>query len=231
MISEFEFRSNLGEVRERLEQACERSGRRFDEVTLMAVTKTHPVTAAEYAFGAGLTHVGENRVQELADKRPLLRSGLQWELIGPLQSNKARQAVLHADRIQTVDRLKIVRVLDRICTEEARAVLPVLLQVNTAEDPAKHGCAEADALQVAEAIWASPHLRLEGLMTIGELTEEEGMARRTFSRLRLLRDRLEGAAGLPLPVLSMGMTADLEWAVEEGSTLIRVGSALFGERG
>ncbi|MEY2999902.1 MAG: hypothetical protein RL648_116, partial [Verrucomicrobiota bacterium] len=114
--------------------------------------------------------------------------------------------------------------------EVGRGRLPVLLQVNTAADPAKHGSEEADAGRLADLILASDHLELEGLMTIGELTNEEGRVRRTFVRLRELRERLRAQTGLPLPVLSMGMTGDLEWAIEEGSTLVRVGSALFGER-
>jgi pyridoxal phosphate enzyme (YggS family) len=230
MISKSEFEVNLKRVLERMAAGCGRCGRDIGEVELMAVTKTHPVEAAAYAVGAGLEAVGENRVQELATKRPQLDLPLRWELIGPLQSNKARLAVEVADRIQTLDREKIIRVLDRQCGEVGRGRLPVLLQVNTAADPAKHGSEEADAGRLADLILASDHLELEGLMTIGELTNEEGRVRRTFVRLRELRERLRAQTGLPLPVLSMGMTGDLEWAIEEGSTLVRVGSALFGER-
>lgn len=230
MIGTAEFRENLGRVRERMAAGCARSGRGLEEVTLMAVTKTLPVEAAELAAAAGLAHVGENRVQELSQKRPLCTASLKWELIGPLQSNKARVAVEVADRIQTLDREKIILALDRHCGEIGREYLPVLLQVNTAADPAKHGCEEAEAAGLAELIVGSRHLRLEGLMTIGELTDEEARVRRTFVRLRELRDRLRAETGQPLAVLSMGMTGDLEWAIEEGSTLIRVGSALFGER-
>lgn len=230
MIELIEFEENLLRVRERMAAGCERSGRVLEEVTLMAVTKTLPALAAEYAAQAGLGHVGENRVQELAQKRPLCTALVKWELIGPLQSNKARVAVEVADRIQTLDREKIIGAVDRHCEEAGRACLPVLLQVNTAADPAKHGCEEAEAAHLAELIVGSRHLRLEGLMTIGELTTEEGRVRRTFVRLRELRDRLRAETGLPLPVLSMGMTGDLEWAIEEGSTLVRVGSALYGAR-
>lgn len=198
----------------------------------MAVTKTHPAEMADWALDAGLKHIGENRVQEAAGKIPEVKNKTgYWELIGPLQSNKARVAVNAFSRIQTVDRIKLVNVLDRICGEEGRAELPVLLQANVGEDPSKHGCTTDMAKALAEAILGSQHLKLEGLMTIGEFTDEEVRVRRTFSRLRELRDTLQDELGASLPVLSMGMTGDLEWAIEEGSTLIRVGTALFGERG
>ena len=196
----------------------------------MAVTKTHPPMAAEWALEAGLRHLGENRVQELAGKRPEVQNpdGF-WELIGPLQSNKAKIAVESADRIQSVDRVKIVNALNRHAGEAGKR-LPVLMQVNVGEDPAKHGCDPEAAPALLEAILEAPHLQIDGLMTIGELTNDETRIRTTFRRLRELRDRLGRDSGRPLPVLSMGMTADLEWAIEEGSTLIRVGTALFGTR-
>ncbi|MFO7724119.1 MAG: YggS family pyridoxal phosphate-dependent enzyme [Oceanipulchritudo sp.] len=197
----------------------------------MAVTKRHPVEAAEWALEGGLRHLGENRVQELAEKRPKTADKRgQWELIGPLQRNKARLAIQHADRIQTVERIKLVRALDRICGEEGRERLPVLMQVNVSGDPAKSGCDPEGAGDLLRAITGSAHLELEGLMTIGELTDDRERIRATFRELRELRDRLSGETGLALPVLSMGMTGDLEIAIEEGSTLIRVGTALFGER-
>mgnify|MGYP000011442437 CR=1 FL=1 len=227
-----QFLIQLNQIRERINNACERSGRNIDEVSLMAVTKTHPAEAVDWAVEGGLTQIGENRVQEGASKRPLTRlPGALWELIGPLQSNKARLAVGTFDRIQTVDRLKLVKVLDRICAEEGKTGYPVLMQVNVGEDPAKHGCARSDAQSLAEAILKSDHLKLDGLMTIGALSDDEPIVRATFSSLRNLRDDLEAALGCRLPELSMGMTGDLEWAIEEGSTLIRVGTALYGDRG
>lgn len=196
----------------------------------MAVTKTNPPTAADWALAAGLRHIGENRVQEMAGKRPeVSHQGGFWELIGPLQSNKAKLAVEWADRVQTVDRVKIVNALNRHAGEAGKR-LPVLMQVNVGEDPAKHGCDRKAAPALLEAILEAPHLQLDGLMTIGELTDDEKRIRTTFSRLRELRDRLSRDSGHSLPVLSMGMTADLDWAIEEGSTLIRVGTALFGAR-
>ncbi len=231
MHSHEQFLSALESVRQRINAACSRSNRSPDEVKLMAVTKTHPHEVVNWAARAGILHVGENRVQEAAGKRPEGKSSPpNWELIGPLQSNKPRLAVRTFDRIQTVDRPKLVRVLDRICEEEG-AELPVLLQVNVGEDPAKHGCMSGQARQLGEAILEARHLRLDGLMTIGELSEDETVVRGTFRRLRELRDRLVIELGCPLEELSMGMTGDLEWAIEEGSTLVRVGTALFGARG
>ncbi|WP_238710762.1 YggS family pyridoxal phosphate-dependent enzyme [Oceanipulchritudo coccoides] len=222
---------NTEQVLERMAKACQRCGRSAQEVSLMAVTKTHPLEATHWALEAGLKHLGENRVQELARKHPQVDDpSACWELIGPVQSNKARLAVEHADRIQTLDRLKLVNAFERHCADLGKARLRVLLQVNVGEDPAKHGCEVAEAASLVEAIQQTQHLELEGLMTIGELTEEEARIRCTFSRLRELRDRLSAGSGLALPVLSMGMTGDLEWAIEEGSTLIRVGTALFGAR-
>lgn len=231
MHSHASFLESLSHVRARINAACERAGRNPREVKLMAVTKTHGPEAAAWALEAGLCHLGENRVQELADKRPqVAEGGGCWELIGPLQRNKVRLALQHADRIQTVDRVKLVNDLDRICGELGIADFPVLMQVNTARDPAKHGCEVDQAEALLEAIQSAEHLRPEGLMTIGELTGDEGRIRATFKRLRELRDRLSGPSGLALAELSMGMTGDLEWAIEEGSTLIRVGTALFGAR-
>lgn len=222
---------NLEAVEGRIKAACEACGRSRQSVKLMAVTKTHPVEAAEWALEAGLRHIGENRVQEGAAKRQAMSCPEgSWELIGPLQRNKARLALATFDRIQTMDRLKLIEALDRHCEEAGIAAYPVLLQVNTAADPAKQGCREEEAEGLAAAILRSHHLRLEGLMTIGELEPGEARIRATFARLRVLRDRLEGALGQPLPELSMGMTGDMELAIEEGSTLIRVGTALFGNR-
>jgi pyridoxal phosphate enzyme (YggS family) len=225
------FLNNVISVRNRIKNACHSAGRNPAEVTLMAVTKTHPVQAAVWALEAGLTHLGENRVQELATKQPdLIHAEAYWELIGPLQRNKARLAVRHAARIQTIDRSRLVQALDRICEEEERASLPVLMQVNTSGDPAKSGCHPEEAPALLEAIAGSSHLQLEGLMTIGELTDDPERIRQPFRQLRQVRDRLAEREGIALPVLSMGMTGDLEMAIEEGSTLIRVGTALFGER-
>lgn len=225
-----EFEERLGEVREKIGQACARAGRDPSEVQLMAVTKTHPAAAVEYAARAGLFAVGENRVQEAVEKRPEVRARIRWELIGSLQSNKAKAAVQTFDRIQSVDRPKLVRVLQKHCQERERGVLPILLEVNAGDDPAKHGVACEDAPALLEKALEADLLKVEGLMTIAPLSDDPDVAKRCFARLRELRSRLEERFGVDLPELSMGMTQDLEQAVEAGSTCIRIGTALYGAR-
>ncbi len=224
------FSDRLRVVQARIHGAAHQCGRDPAEVVLMAVTKTHGPGAVEAAAARGLVHIGENRVQEAITKQAGVAATVFWELIGPLQSNKARQAAVHFNRIQTLDRLKIAQALDRACAEAGRAILPVLLQVNVARDPGKAGVSPEEAPALAEAIVATQHLQLDGLMTIPSLTADPEITRRAFADLRLCSEALRTATGLPLPVLSMGMTADLEIAISEGSTLIRVGTALFGER-
>jgi len=231
-----EFTSRVASLRARITEACRLAGRNPAGVELMAVTKTHPPEAALLAAAAGLRTVGENRVQEGAAKRAACAStapGLRWELIGHLQSNKSRLAAEGFDRVQSVDSVKLVRHLARAATESGRP-LAVLLQVNAGNDPAKFGAEPADAPALLEAALAEPFLRVDGLMTIAPLggTPEEtlDLARRTFAALRTIRDDLAARYGRPLPELSMGMTGDLEPAVAAGSTIVRVGTALFGAR-
>lgn len=203
------------------------------EVELLAVTKTHPAAAAEFAARYGLRAVGENRVQEAVEKRPHVKGLIAWELIGHLQSNKARVAAEHFDRVQSVDSEKLLNHLDRAAGEFGR-VLPVLLQINAGNDPAKFGADVADAPRLLETALAKSHLRVDGLMTIAPLgaspEETAEHAKRTFSNLRAQRDELAARFDTPLRELSMGMTGDLAIAVASGSTMVRVGTALFGAR-
>lgn len=223
------FRQRADALHARIAAACAAAGRNPAEVTLLPVTKTHPPAAAEYAARFGFAAVGENRVQEAVDKRAQAPTGLRWELIGHLQSNKARLAVTHFDRIQSVDSEKLLATLDRAAGELGKT-LPVLLQINAGQDPAKFGAEPADAPRLLEAALARPHLRVDGFMTIAPLADDPAVARRTFANLRMLRDELAARFGSPLPELSMGMTGDLEAAVAEGSTLVRIGTALYGPR-
>ncbi len=228
-----EFARRTDGIRARITAACAAAGRDPAGVELLAVTKTHPPAAAEYAARYGLRSVGENRVQEGLDKRAQVTLALRWELIGHLQSNKARLAALHFDRIQSVDSEKLLNHLDRAAAELGK-VLPVLLQINAGQDPAKFGAEVADAPRLLETALARSHLRVDGLMTIAPLgatpAETDAHAARTFSNLRGLRDDLSARFKTPLPELSMGMTGDLEIAVAAGSTIVRVGTALFGSR-
>ena len=220
-------------VRQAIAEACRSAGRDPASVTLLPVTKTHPATAVEYVHRYGLAAVGESRVQEAVDKQAQTTAPVRWELIGHLQSNKARLAARHFARVQSVDSEKLVRLLDRAAGEAGRK-LPVLLQFNAGNDPAKFGAEPAEAPRLLEAALACPHLVVEGLMTIAPLGDTPSatadLARRTFANLRALRDGLAARTGVPLRELSMGMTGDLREAVAEGSTLVRVGTALFGAR-
>ncbi len=228
-----EFARRADAVRARIDDACRRANRAPTEVELLAVTKTHPAAAADYAARYGLRAVGENRVQEGVEKRPQADAKLAWELIGHLQSNKAKLAAQHFDRVQSVDSEKLLHHLDRAAGELGRA-LPILLQVNAGNDPAKFGVDPAEAPRLLEVALAKPHLRVDGFMTIAPLgatpAETSAHAARTFANLRALRDELAARFGKPLRELSMGMTGDLELAVAAGSTLVRVGTALYGAR-
>lgn len=231
-----EFARRADALRARIAAACATSGRDPATVQLLAVTKTHPAAAADYAARYGLRAVGENRVQEALEKRPQVATSsraLQWELIGHLQSNKSKLAAQHFDRVQSVDSEKLLNHLDRAAAELGKT-LPILLQINAGDDPAKFGADVADAPKLLEAALAKKSLRLDGLMTIAPLgstpAEQEDHAKRTFNNLRALRDDLAARFGKPLPELSMGMTGDLELAVTCGSTLVRVGTALYGAR-
>ncbi|MDR2863655.1 MAG: YggS family pyridoxal phosphate-dependent enzyme [Puniceicoccales bacterium] len=230
MISYADFLSNLAAVRARIDAACAACGRAPQSVALLAVTKTHPVDAAAYAHAAGITAVGENRVQEAVEKRPSAPPELRWELIGHLQSNKVKQAVAVFDRVQSLDSPELAVRLARLC-EEAGKVMPVLIQGNAGGDPAKFGAADFDAIQrLAAAAAALPALRVEGLMTVPALDADPDVARRAFDTLRGWRDTLAERLGLTLPELSMGMSGDLDAAIAAGSTIVRVGTALFGQR-
>jgi hypothetical protein len=226
-----EFLANLAHVRERVAAACAAAGRPAAAMRILAVTKTHPVEAALYARRAGLAGAGENRVQEALEKIAACPDpAVRWELIGHLQSNKAAKAAAAFARIQSVDRAELAQKLDRAAAAAGK-ILPVLLQVNAGDDPAKFGVVCADAPALLETALKCPALRVEGLMTVAPLAPENpDVAHRCFARLRETRDALAHQFGAPLAELSMGMTDDLEAAVREGSTLIRVGTALFGKR-
>ena len=229
MINFDGFKANTDDVIARIADACIASGRSPSEVELLAVTKTHPVEAAEYVARYGLKAAGENRVQEAVDKKLLTKVSLRWELIGHLQSNKAKLAAEHFDRIQSVDSIKLLSLLNRAAGERGR-ILAVLLQINAGRDPAKFGAEIEDAPKLIESALTCKHLRLDGLMTIAPLSNDRAVAERTFATLRELRDQFAYRFGVPLRELSMGMSGDLAAAIAAGSTQVRVGTALFGQR-
>lgn len=223
------FKSRADAVRAQITAACARAGRDPASVELLAVTKTHPAEAADYAARYGLRAVGENRVQEAVDKQPHCTAKVQWELIGHLQSNKAKLAAAHFDRVQSVDSEKLLNHLDNAAGALGK-VLPVLLQINAGRDPAKFGAELEDAPRLLEHALAKKNLRIDGLMTIAPLSDDPAVAVRTFTTLRELRDTLAARFNIPLRELSMGMSGDLEAAVLAGSTQVRIGSAFYGSR-
>ncbi len=230
MLPEYdEFKRRADAVRMRISAACAASHRDPGGVELLAVTKMFPAAAAEYAARYGLRAVGENRVQEGVEKQAQTTAHVAWELIGHLQSNKARLAAGHFSRIQSADSAKLLAALDRVASELGKTQ-PVLLQVNSGLDPAKSGVEPGEAGRLLEAALALRHIRVDGLMAIAPLSDDPSVARRAFASLREIRDRLTRESGAALPELSMGMSGDMEAAIGEGSTIVRVGSALFGAR-
>ena len=224
------FRRARGVVLARIADAAARAGRDPAEVTLVAVSKTVPAERVRAAVAAGLTVLGENRVQEGAAKASEVGVAV-WHLLGPLQANKARRAVEAFDVLEAVGSVELAVRLHRIAGEvRPGRPLPVLLQVNVAGDPAKSGFDEASVEAALPALAALANLRLDGLMTIGRLVPKPEEARPTFVALRALAARLRALEPGLGPALSMGMSDDYEVAVEEGATIVRVGRAIFGER-
>lgn len=217
------IRENLGRVRERIAAACQRAGRNPEEVLLVAVTKTFPADVVRSALEAGLKDIGENRVQELQEKAGQISGPVRWHLVGHLQSNKAKIATRICQVIQTVDSLELADKISRETVTAGKQV-EVLIQVNVGGEEQKSGIEEGAAESLAASMARLDGLNLTGLMTIPPIADED-QTRSYFRRMRELRDRMG------LSQLSMGMTDDFEIAIEEGSTMIRVGRAIFGERG
>ena len=229
MITEKEFQNNLSILRERLAEACALSNRSVEEVQILPVTKNWPVQAVHYSQRAGFSRVGENRVQEALEKKSSVE-GMEWDLIGHLQSNKAKQVIGQFSRVQTVDSSKLLGKL-HLASTKLNVKIGILIQVNTGNDPAKNGILEDQCEEFVEKTLGYSSLILEGFMTMAPFAPDDPkVARNAFSRLRNLKDQMSSQFNIPLPELSMGMTGDLREAVAEGSTMIRVGSALFGQR-
>ena len=217
---------NIAKVGERIRAAAQASGRDLDGIGLLAVSKTKPAAAVREAFAAGIRDFGENYLQEALEKQAELSElPLIWHFIGPIQSNKTKPIAEHFAWVHSVDRLKIAQRL----SEQRPTDLPPLnicLQVNVSAEDSKSGCAPAELAALAKAVSQLPNLRLRGLMAIPEPTDDVAAQRAAFARLRELRDGLP----LPLDTLSMGMSHDLDAAIAEGATWVRIGTALFGAR-
>ncbi len=221
--------ANLQAVHARIAAAARAAGRDEKDISLLAVSKTWPAGHVREAAAAGQRAFGENYVQEgVAKVAELAPLGLDWHFIGPLQSNKTRPVAEHFDWVHSIERMKIA---ERLAEQRPAGLAPlnVCLQVNVSGEASKSGCAPAEAIALAKAIAALPNLRLRGLMCIPEPVEDIQAQRRPFRQLRELYEQLRGD-GLPLDTLSMGMSHDIEAAIAEGATMVRVGTAIFGER-
>jgi len=220
---------NLSRVREQIAEAAAKSGRSADDVELVTITKTHPAEKVREAIEAGQTLFGESRVQEACAKIPELPSNIHWHFVGHLQKNKIRHALPLFEMIHSVDSLTLAQEVNRIADEEGLHGR-VLFEVNVAGEGSKFGFAPDKLREQMEELLALPRLTILGLMTIPPMAEEAEASRKYFVQLRQLRDRLQTEFRVDLAQLSMGMTQDFPIAVEEGATLVRVGTAIFGQR-
>ena len=220
---------NLEAIQQRMAAACARAGRAPGTVTLIAVTKGQPPGAVAEAAKLGLTLFGENKVQEAKAKIPLCPGRLHWHLVGHLQTNKCRDAVELFEMIQSVDSLHLAQEIDKRAEQAART-MPILLEVNAAGEASKFGYSPERLLSELSQINALPRLEIHGLMTVPPWSPNPEKVRPLFRQLRALKDQCEQLLGAPLPRLSMGMTGDFEVAIEEGATMVRIGTALFGQR-
>jgi pyridoxal phosphate enzyme (YggS family) len=221
--------ANMETIRQRIRAACDRTGREANSVTLLAVTKSHPPEVVQEAAKLGQIFFGENKVQEAKAKIPLCPGKLRWHFIGHLQSNKCRGAVELFEMIQSVDSLSLAQEINRRA-EQAAKRMSVLIEVNVAGEASKFGYQPDRLLAELKAINVLPRLEIRGLMTLPPWSPEAEESRPHFRRLRELKVRAEQVLGAPLPHLSMGMSGDFEIAIEEGATIVRVGTALFGPR-
>ena len=225
--------ARFADVKARLEAAAKGCGRSPDDIRLIAISKTHPARLISSLIELGATDLGENRVQEAEEKIPQVgRARARWHLVGHLQANKARRALHLFDVIHSLDSVELARRLDRLCDEAGRQSVSVLVQVDLAHEQTKSGIDEQELPQLAEAVQRLERLELIGLMTLPPFFDDPKQARPYFRRLRELRDQLasSGSFGQHRGELSMGMTHDFAVAIEEGATMVRVGTAIFGER-
>lgn len=230
ILIEDEVVQRLAAVHTTMQHAAHLAGRNPEEVRLVAVSKTHGADMVRAVADAGQKIFGESRVQEGAAKIPCCPGSLEWHFIGHLQKNKIRKALLLFDYFHGIDSLELAEELNRIADEIGQHPR-ILLEVNTSGESSKFGFQPAQVLAQIEDLLALPRLEILGFMTMAPITTKPEMARPYFASLRKLRDQVEQVAGISLPELSMGMSGDYEQAILEGSTLVRVGSALFGERG
>ena len=225
------IKENIFYVQENIKNACERAGRNPEEVTLIAVSKTKPLSMIEEAYAAGMREFGENKPQEMRDKAKLWDAPVNWHMIGTLQSNKIKYVVGTACMIHSVDSLALALAIEKEAAKK-ELVMDILLEVNIAKEESKHGFSENELESVVKEIAVLPHLRLRGLMTVAPYTENAEKNRLYFRKMKELRVDInnKNIDNISMDSLSMGMSSDYEVAIEEGATMIRVGTGIFGER-
>jgi pyridoxal phosphate enzyme (YggS family) len=222
---------NLREVEERIAAACKRANRNREEVTLIAVSKTKPVSMLEEVYGAGIRDFGENKVQELTEKYEVMNKDIRWHMIGHLQRNKVKYIVDKVKLIHSVDSVRLAQAIEQEAAKK-NVIVDILIEVNVAEEESKFGLKVDEVIAMVEEISKYSHLRIKGLMTIAPYVENAEENRSVFARLRKLSVDIDAKNidNVSVEILSMGMTNDYEVAIEEGATMVRVGTGIFGER-
>lgn len=225
------IKENLAEVEERIQEACKKSGRRREDVKLIAVSKTKPVSMIQEAMETGILDFGENKPQELKEKFEVLPKNIRWHMIGHLQRNKIKYVIERAAMIHSIDSLRLAEAVEAEAAKHER-VIPVLVEVNIAREESKYGLMEEETCPFIEKIAQFPHLRVEGLMTIAPFVENPEENRKYFEKLRKLYVDIKSKNidNVNMCNLSMGMTGDYQVAIEEGATMVRVGTGIFGSR-
>ena len=225
------IKENLEEVEQRIQAACRRAGRKREEVTLIAVSKTKPGEDLKEAYQLGIRTFGENKVQEIMDKVPQLPSDIRWHMIGHLQRNKVKYIVDKVALIHSVDSLRLAETIEHEAAKH-NVTVPVLIEVNVAQEESKFGLKTEEVLSLVESVAAFPHIHIEGLMTIAPYVEDPEENRGIFRQLKKLSVDIaaKNINNVNMSVLSMGMTGDYQVAVQEGATMVRVGTGIFGER-
>ena len=223
--------SNLQEVERKIMEACDKAGRAREDITLIAVSKTKPVPMLQEIYDLGVRDFGENKVQELTDKEPQLPADLRWHMIGHLQRNKVKQVIDKAVLIHSVDSVRLAKAIEAEAAKKD-IVVQILLEVNVAEEDSKFGLKVDEVLPAIEEIATMPHVRIKGLMTIAPFVENPEENRTVFAQLQKLSVDIaeKNIDNVSVDILSMGMTNDYQVAIEEGATMIRVGTGIFGER-
>lgn len=225
------IKENIDDVKSKIEAACKRAGRKSEDVTLIAVSKTKPVSDIEQAYETGVRDFGENKVQELEEKFPVLSNDIKWHLIGHLQRNKVKYIVDKVELIHSVDSFRLAQQIEHEA-EKRNLIVNILVQVNVANEDTKFGLQVCDTLDIIKQISLLSHIRVKGLMTIAPFTDNPEENRLYFRKMKALFDEINTLhiPNVEMKELSMGMTGDYEVAVEEGATLVRVGTGIFGNR-